>query len=335
VSSPWWKALGPAQATVSCGGEQHVIRWAEGQLLAASHPDTDSELVLAALGGEAPRCVEILQAWGAHADDLEVLMVGPRSAADRIDVSQPTEEDQLARSRPFMLRPQSWASPRGELLFRRTAGQRRQAMTGQGASAARRGLARTGPMMAASAYSVRNRPGRPGPDPALERARARWDELRALLALGTDFQWRLSGTVAASWSEPEAGRDQEAAGPALTAALAGRLAPVARAWPGVAPDRVTTGLHRGPGWGSVASTSDGLAAALPPDWLARVWAPGLALVGGHLVVAVLEASWPQATVLALARPGSEPAELSVHWTAGQWVRGTAPGEQGSDQRGGK
>ena len=75
-------------------------------------------------------------------------------------------------------------------------------------------------------------------------------------------------------------------------------------------------LHRGPGWGSVELTGQGeqrrLRVSLPPGWLARVWAAGLALTGRHLVVAVDRAGWPDARVLALRAPGTEPVPLEVH-----------------------
>ncbi len=80
-------------------------------------------------------------------------------------------------------------------------------------------------------------------------------------------------------------------------------------------------LHRGPGWGSVELTGPGegrrLQVSLPAEWLARVWAAGLALAGRHLVVAVHRAGWPDARVLALRAPGTEPVPLDVHADHGQ------------------
>ncbi|HEY2238188.1 MAG TPA: hypothetical protein VGI21_05335, partial [Streptosporangiaceae bacterium] len=57
-----------------------------------------------------------------------------------------------------------------------------------------------------------------------------------------------------------------------------------------------------------------LHAALPVAWLATVWAPGLAVVGGHLVVAVEQAAHPEATVLAVPAPGHDPVRLTVRAT---------------------
>ena len=40
--------------------------------------------MLAALGGEKARCVEVAQAWRRHLGDLTVLGIGPRGAADKV-----------------------------------------------------------------------------------------------------------------------------------------------------------------------------------------------------------------------------------------------------------
>jgi len=78
-------------------------------------------------------------------------------------------------------------------------------------------------------------------------------------------------------------------------------------------------LHRGPGWGSAELTGRAgqrrLRVSCRLSWLARVWAAGLALTGRHLVVAVAQAGWPDARVLALRAPGTEPVLLDVHGTA--------------------
>jgi hypothetical protein len=147
-------------------------------------------------------------------------------------------------------------------------------------------------------------------------------DMLSLLALGPGFQVRLSGQVAAAYAdrldEPdEHGRNVRSV---LTAALGGRLAPVAERWLGIDPDQVAVSLHRDAGWGSVELTGHGeqrrLLVSLPAWWLARVWACGLALTGRHLVVAVERAGWPDAQVLALRAPGAEPVSLSAHASDG-------------------
>jgi hypothetical protein len=347
VTGPWWAAFGPAETQVACGSHQHVIRWADGRLDAASHPDAEGELVMAALGGEPPRCVQLVQAWGAHADDLEVLAIGPRSAADRISAVMPGDEvEDLWPGRPRSLIGRGlWPSSQPSRLFasavmarrRRTAAWGHTVFRSRSAAYSSRLVLSPGsrPMIPAGRGAVTLAPiGSSGGflrARGQDRAEARIAELGMLFALGQEFQWRLSGAVAAAWSADRPGHDRATARPALTAALAGRLAPIAQAWHGADPGRVDVTLHDGPGWGRLAATTTtgagpqfgtaprpGLTAALPADWLARVWAPGLALVAGRLVVAVPEAEWPRARVLALVAPGAEPAPLDVRWEAGQW-----------------
>ena len=144
-------------------------------------------------------------------------------------------------------------------------------------------------------------------------------ELLELLALGAALQFRLSGAVCAAWAGPDRADERASRRPELAAALTGRFAPAAEEWLGVDPDAVTVTPHEGPGWGSVEQTGQGegrrLRAALPVGWLAGVWACGLAVVAGHLVVAVEEPGHPRASVLALPAPGSEPVSIEVHATA--------------------
>jgi len=291
VTGPWWAALRPAQSRVSCGTGKHVMRWADGELTAADHPDVDGELVLAALGGDKSECVALVGAWSAHAEDLDVLALGPRSPADQLAVTWDLVEN--LRSGPA------------------------QRLMGQPGPPGRPGGAQ---------------PARPRPRslpmrqvPAdVRRAQARRAELVGLFALGRDFQLALSGTVAAAWSAgPAPGRDLAAARPALTGALAGRLAPAAAGWLGIDPDAVRVSLHEAPGWGAAALDGGTLRVTLPVRWLASVWAAGFPVVGGHLVVDVLEAAWPRARVRALPRPGAPPAVLSIRYDGEHWsVAGT-------------
>ena len=140
----------------------------------------------------------------------------------------------------------------------------------------------------------------------------------SLLALGYGFQVRLAGQVVAAHTDRLDEGDERGARvrPALVAALAGRLMPVAEDWLGIDPGQLVLSLHHGPGWGSVELTGRGeqrrLRVSLPAGWLARVWTAGLALTGRHLVVAVDRGGWPDARVLALRAPGTEPVLLDVH-----------------------
>jgi len=342
-NDPWFDCLPSCEAHVPCGQSRHIVRWEAGTLRLASHPDPEAELVLAALGGEKARCVELAETWGRHAEDLSVLAIGPRGPADEIAVSW-DDVDAAAQ-----------------------AGQR-------GGRIGYRPGPRHGPMRLASpsiptAARAQARQQQDLED--RERAARRRNDMLSLLALGYGFQVRLIGQVAQAHAdrpdqatEPETGTEPEpgtgtgtgtepgtetetetetetAEGvsgvsgvtPALVAAIAGRLAPVAEEWLGIDPDQVVVSLHRGPGWGSVELTGRGeqrrLRVSLPAGWLARVWAAGLALTGRHLVVAVERAGWPDARVLALRAPGTEPVPLDVHASqpgpvgGGRQVRPTA------------
>ncbi len=285
MSAPWWAALCPAESRISCGTGKHLIRWADGQLTAADHADAEGELVLAALGGDKSECVTLVEAWGAHTEDLDVLALGPRSPLDQLAVTW-----DLVRSLRSAISPQPGTRP------------------GQ---AQRHGRLPTGRLR------PRSMPMRQA-SPELRQAQARRAELIGLFALGRDFQLALSGTVAAAWSAgPAPGRDLAAARPALTGALAG-LAPAAADWLGIDPEAVRASLHEGPGWGTVELAGGTLRAALPVHWLAAVWAARFPVVGGHLVVNVLAAAWPRAQVRALARPGAAPTVLSIRYDGEHW-----------------
>jgi hypothetical protein len=290
----WFTCLPSCEAQVPCGSGQHVIRWEAGALRLDSHADPEAELVLAALGGEKARCVEVAEAWSRHAADPTVLRVGPRGA-DGIAVSW--EDVDAAGHRDQGGLGASWV--------------------GQGSGAPGQGAMRRPSVMLSAAMAQAS-----ARSSQLQRehaeARQRRTDLLSLLALGPAFQARLTGQVVAAYAarldEPdERGRGRR---PVLTAALDGRLAPVAEQWLGIDPDQVQVALHTGPGWGSAELTGSGeqrrLRISLPADWLARVWACGLALTGRHLVVAVDRAGWPDARVLALRAPGTEPVLLDVH-----------------------
>ena len=283
-NGPWFTSLPPCETLVPCGQGRHSVRWEAGELRLPSHADPEAELVLAALGGDKARCVEIAEAWQRHTADLTVLGIGPRGQADEMTVSWDDVDaaGQAARSVSVLgygAGPLA-SPPRAAMARAAIRYQQHQAETG-------------------------------------EASQRRLDIL-SLLALGTGFQIRLGGQVVAAYAdrldEPdELGRTIRSV---LTAALLGRVALVAEQWLGIDPDQVEVSLYRGTGWGLVELTGRGeqrrLRVSLPAWWLARVWASGLALTGRHLVVAVERAGWPDARVLALRTPGAEPVSLSAH-----------------------
>ena len=294
-NGPWFTSLPSCETRVPCGAGRHTVRWEAGSLRLPSHPDAEGELVLAALGGEKARCVEVAEAWARHTDDLSVLAIGPRGPADEIAVDW---DDVIAAAQD---------SP----------GRRPVGGPGLGGPQRPGPLAsRPGPTMARVAAKQRQLQ-----EDALAAERRRNDIL-SLLALGYGFQVRLIGQVAATHAVRLAGRPGggEAVRPALVAAIAGRLALVAEEWLGIDPDQVVVNLHHGSGWGSAELTGRGedrrLRVSLPIGWLASVWACGLARVGRHLVVAVEQPGWPQARVLGLRAPGAQPEPLDVHASPG-------------------
>jgi hypothetical protein len=285
----WFTCLSRCEAVVPCGSGQHVVRWEAGALELDNHADPEAERVLAALGGGKARCVEVAEAWTRHAADLTVLLVGPRGPDGIVVGWEDVDAADQDGPRAGGLSP---GAP-GQVPVRRPSTMLAAAMA--------RASAQRSQLLQEHA-----------------EARQRRTDLLSLLALGPAFQVRLAGQVVAAHAgllgEPdEQGRSRR---PALTAALEGRLALVAERWIGIDPDYVKASLHTGPGWGSVELTGRGeqrrLQVSLPADWVARVWACGLALVGRHLVVAVDRAGWPDARVLALPAPGAEPVLLGVH-----------------------
>lgn len=315
MSAPWWAAFGPAKASVSCGSGTHTLRWEDGALVAADHPDAEGELVLAALGGDTTACLDVVRAWGRHSDDLSVLALGPRSAGDQLTLTTGLLDE---------LAPQAGGAMSALIARRRSAsfGTPRRAVGGwTGYAPMRSGPGTARQMAARRAVLSRSLMGihsLAGEDAEDDRT-----TLLRLLALGEPFQWRLSGAVAHAWSaDGEHAGTRDRARPALTAALTGRLAPAAADWLALDADTIDAAVYDGAEWGELTVSSAGgvsrVHAGLPVSWLATVWAPGFALVGGHLVVRVLDAAWPAARVLALRTPRDEPAELSIRNDKGHW-----------------
>jgi len=298
-NGPWYSCLPSCAAQVPCGQGRHEVRWEAGALVLPEHPDAEGELVLAALGGEKAGCVALAEIWQRHGDDLSVLAIGPRGPADEIKVSW-QDVDQAAQ-----MTPPAGLPPRG-------------------AGGPPLGGLASPPRLPPGLLAARLRQSRE----ESEGARQRRTDMLSLLALGYGFQVRLIGQVAAAYADRA--DDHAEAGargrPALVAAIAGRLAPVAEDWLGIDPDQVAVSLHSGPGWGSAELTGRGeerrLRVSLPAGWLASVWACGLALAGRHLIVAVEQGGWPDARVLGLRVPAqggamrAEPEPLDVHATLG-------------------
>jgi hypothetical protein len=83
MTGPWWLGISPVQAQVTCGGQQHRVRWASGELQALDHGDIESEMILNALGGHCA-CAHIMRLWAEHAVDVQVLVVTSRGDDDPV-----------------------------------------------------------------------------------------------------------------------------------------------------------------------------------------------------------------------------------------------------------
>ena len=293
----WHDSLPPADAAVPCGSGTHTVRWEAGQLTLPAHPDAEAELVLGALGGDKPACVKIAETWAGHAADLTVLTTGPRCAADEIRVGWDEVVKQRAGLPPGLVQAMAVAT-----------------VTTTSGPAVRR----LRPVPGGSSVPGTTLAIDPGAAETVRRQQERL-EMFELLALGAALQFRLSGTVCEAWAGPDRADDRSARRPELAAALTGRFAPAAAEWLGVDADGITVVPHEDDGWGSVELTGTGtgrrLRAALPVGWLAAVWACGLAVVSGYLVVGVEQPGYPRARVLALPAPDAEPVTVDVDATA--------------------
>lgn len=286
--SSWWAGLPAAQATISCGGQEHRLRWQAGELLALDHGDADAERTLAALGGQRCGCVDMLDAWHRHVGDLRVLVLASRGLTDQLS-------------------PQPGPARPGGAGFARLAG-------GLTPVRARRGWASYSASAASVAHLTAGRgPALPAPATADPE-----DELIDLLQLGGCLPDRLAATIAAGWS-PRLSQPDEAARralPRLHAALYGRATAALRAWlgkPALAVDLQMIDGRRQPG---LSQREEGIRAELPFGWLVDVWAKGLAVTAGRFCLATTHSGgrW----VLSTVRPDLlEPRPLTVELPADQ------------------
>ena len=81
--SQWWTGIPAAEATISCGGHTHTLRWQAGQLVALNHSDPDGETTLA---GQTIPCLELLRTWSRRRDDPHVLTLASRGPTDPLNI---------------------------------------------------------------------------------------------------------------------------------------------------------------------------------------------------------------------------------------------------------
>jgi hypothetical protein len=81
--SHWWTGIPAAEATVSCGGDTHTVRWEAGALVAVDHGDPEQEATPA---GQPVPCLELLRTWSRRRDDPQVLTLASRGPADFLNI---------------------------------------------------------------------------------------------------------------------------------------------------------------------------------------------------------------------------------------------------------
>jgi hypothetical protein len=276
--NPWWLGLGPAQAIVSCGEDNHRLRWAEGALTAVDHEDPEAERALAALGGQRCTCVDVLDAWARHEDDQRVLVLASRGPADPIAAQADWTAQLAPRPRAITTGTPTPARATAPQLLRRPAQRRAKAAAKAAARAAARGTASG---WTAHAPASPGRVGRPprGTEPE--------SELVALLGLGGGLQDRLVATVAARWARrfEQPSPELSEARASLMASMQGRLSAAVQGWLGRADVAVELELIEDGRAPALAERGGAIQAALPFDWLAEVWARGLATIFGRFCLA--------------------------------------------------
>lgn len=235
---PWWRGIPPAVARVSCGGHEHQLRWAAGELLAPGHPDLEGERILGALAGQRGACLEALDAWAGHAEDLRVLVLASRGPADPVAVRADDPG------------PAGWTGMTGRAAAARTQ-RRRMAMAA---------------VMGGAAPASRER------DDGLVTLLSLGGPLQTRLTATVAAAWRERLRDGASPADTAVA---DAARPALHAALYGRVVATLRAWTGQPDLRVTLSMIPEAGQPALARDGDGVAAELPFGWISDVWARGL------------------------------------------------------------
>jgi hypothetical protein len=83
-------------AHVHCAGEIHRLRWHAGELIATDHVDAEGERVLTALGGQRFTCIDALEIWAHHLDDLRILILTRRGPTDQVVWPKPSSDPSVA-----------------------------------------------------------------------------------------------------------------------------------------------------------------------------------------------------------------------------------------------
>jgi hypothetical protein len=266
---------------VSCDGREHQLSWAAGELRASGHPDLESEKILRALAGENYACLDVLEAWEVHADDLRVLVLASRGPADpvavRLDEPGPT----------------GWTGRTAAARMQR----RRSAVTAVMGGAAPASRERE------DTLAVLLSLGGPMQTRLTATVAAAWGERLRDGAAPAD-----TAAPPADAAPPAA--VAEAARPALHAALYGRVVATLRAWTGRPDLRVSLTMIGESDRPALAPDGDGIAVELPFGWISDVWARGLGICWDRFALAAAPAGdgWALSTVAPDLGP---PAQITI------------------------
>jgi hypothetical protein len=292
-----WQEGPPTQVALDCAGETHRVRWVEGELTPVNHADAAGEQTLAALAGERLACFELIELWRSHADDLRVLALASRGPGDPLGSQH--------------LGPAAQAQ-----LVARASGSQLIAGGGPVAGGFNQMVRVPGRATLGNRVQARRLPGIvPMGQVAAGSPLGRQDPVATLLTVSGPLADRLVAAVAATWADRLVAGDPSVHPriPALTAALYGRATAAVRNWLGAPRLNVEVTMIGENDEPSASRTDDGVSLRLPFRWIAQVWARGLAILLGHLVLAVRQAT-PTMTVLDTVRGdfgGNEQVTITI------------------------
>lgn len=245
--TPGWIGLPPVELLRTCAEAEHRVVWKDGELQVPDHPDAERERALTALGADPIPCLDLLDAWRRHVEDLDVLVLASRGPSDALPVEEDGEDDAVVV--PAAFRPHYLPMSR----------------------------ARRGPPISRGWTMYP-----PGHQRYVDKERAALG-LDDLLRLGHGLPERLAATVITTWAQRlEAGDERAAAArPQLRAALYGRLLDTVRGWTGtrISLDLVMSEADDRP---DLSRSGDSVVVKVPFGWLRDVWVNGLAIVLGQL-----------------------------------------------------
>lgn len=250
MSEPWWAGLGPVEVRLDCGGEAHVVCWQDGELTAPEHGDLVGERILAALAGERPTCLQVLELWERHRHDLQVLVVASRGPGDPLGG---------ATRRPS----------RGWVAYAPLSAHSQAAYSSSLSWSAKPGA-----------------PARASGDPSEHSELAELVELAGPLLdrLAGTVAGEWAERVRANDDRVAANRA------ALEAALYGRVLLAARSWMADPALDVVLRMIDADEEPSIERVDGAVSVAVPFEWLSTIWARGLAVVLGRFVLAASQDS---------------------------------------------